>query len=133
MPPNPDLVALVQGVLSRHPVIQFAILFGSGARGQETFESDVHLAMDAGHPLTAGERMVLMGDLAEAVGRPVDLIDLSTVGEPLLGQILKHGVRVRGSATRFGALLSRHLIDQADFLPLRSRILDERRAAWTKS
>lgn len=129
MPPNPDLVALVQGVLSRHPTIQLAILFGSGALGEEKFESDVDLAVDAGRPLEALERMALMGEIAEATGRPVDLIDLSSIGEPLLGQVLKHGVRIRGSATRFGTLLSRHLVEAADFLPLRNRILDERRSA----
>ncbi len=133
MPPNPDLIALIQGVLSRHPAIQLAILFGSGARGVERFESDVDLAVDAGRPLDLAERMALMGDLADATGRPVDLIDLTSAGEPLLGQILKHGIRIRGSAAHFGTLLSRHLVDEADFLPLRNRILDERRSAWTRS
>lgn len=132
MPPNRDLVTCVMGALSRHPDIQLAILFGSGALGAERFDSDVDLAVDAGHPLEAEEREALVGDIAEATGRPVDLIDLSTVGEPLLGQILTHGVRICGSATRFGTLLSRHLVEEADFMPLRTRILDERRSAWTK-
>jgi hypothetical protein len=37
-------------------------------------------------------------ELAEALGRPVDPIGLRTAGEPLRGQILKHGVLVRGKA-----------------------------------
>ena len=51
--------------------------------------------------------MTLIGDLAEALGRPVDLIDLRSVGEPLLGQILAHGVRLRGSASAQAALVNR--------------------------
>jgi hypothetical protein len=61
---------------------------------------------------------------------PVDLIDLKRTGEPLLGQILKHGVRLMGSDTDYAALLTRHLFDAADFLPYRNRILAERRRAW---
>ena len=61
--------------------------------------------------------MALIGDLADATGRPVDLVDLRTVGEPLLGQILSHGLRLLGSTEAHGCLLSRHLIDAADFLP----------------
>ena len=61
----------------------------------------------------------------------MDLIDLTRVGEPLLGQILQHGQRLHGSDADFGAqLLYRHLVDAADFLPLRERILKERRDAW---
>lgn len=52
------------------------------------------------------------------------------MGEPLLGQILAHGRRLLGSDEAHGRLLSRHLIDAADFLPLAQRIVDERRRAW---
>ncbi len=131
MPPSQDLIARIQGVLARYPTLHLAILFGSGGRGQERFGSDVDLAVDAGHPMSAADRTSLIGDLALATGRPVDLIDLCSIGEPLLGQILGHGIRIGGSATRFATLLSRHLVDQADFLPLRNRILDARRTAWT--
>ena len=60
----------------------------------------------------------------------VDLIDLSVVGEPLLGQIVRHGRRVLGSDTIYGELISKHLFEQADFMPYQARILAERRMAW---
>ena len=59
----------------------------------------------------------------------MDLVDLHTAGEPLLGQVFK-GQRLLGSTTLYAQLLSRHLIDSADFLPLQQRILKERRDAW---
>ena len=62
--------------------------------------------------------------------RAIDLIDLSVAGEPLLGQIVRHGKRLMGSDEAYGKLISRHLMDQADFMPYRNRILAERRAAW---
>ena len=68
--------------------------------------------------------------LAEQTGRAIDLIDLQVVAEPLLGQILRHGRRLLGGDRAYGELISRHLFEQADFMPYRARVLAERRAAW---
>jgi hypothetical protein len=94
-------------------------------------DSDLDLAVDAGRRLTSGERLALTTELAKRTGRPVDLVDLYVVGEPLLGQILRHGKRLLGGGTCYADLIRRHLFDQADYLPYRSRILAERRRAWT--
>ena len=80
---------MIQATLALHPEIRLVILFGSLATGQGHHGSDVDLAIDAGQPLEVNAKMSLMAELAECTGRPVDLIDLQTVGEPLLGQILK--------------------------------------------
>ncbi|MFT3789800.1 MAG: hypothetical protein QM741_01725 [Rudaea sp.] len=80
--------------------------------------------------MSAAEKMRLIEDLAAAIGRPVDLIDLKTVGEPLLGQIPQYGQRVLGSNTDYAALIRRHLFDAEDFLPYARRILHERKRAW---
>jgi len=117
-------------VLARHPELVLAMLFGSVAAGCARPESDLDLAVSAGRILTAGERLALMGELAQATGRPVDLVDLETVGEPLLGQIVRKGIRLLGDDERHARLLMKHLIEEADFLPYRRRILEERRKAW---
>ncbi|RTZ76996.1 MAG: nucleotidyltransferase domain-containing protein [Gammaproteobacteria bacterium] len=80
--------------------------------------------------MNAEQKMQLISDLATVTGRPIDLIDLQTVGEPLLGQILKQGIRLHGSDTDYGKLLARHLLDEADFMPYYRRILRERRKKW---
>ncbi|MHB8570886.1 MAG: type VII toxin-antitoxin system MntA family adenylyltransferase antitoxin [Metallibacterium sp.] len=126
----PEFIDPLRAVLARHPQVNFAMLFGSLARGTARPDSDLDLAVGADRPLRSDEIIALIGDLATASGRPVDLIDLADAGEPLLGQILAHGVRVLGDSTRHGALLSRHLTDVADFVPLQQRILDERRRRW---
>ena len=112
------------------PDIKMAILFGSLAAGKERFESDLDLAIDAGHSLTTGEKIALISALAINIGRPVDLVDLRDVGEPLLGQILQHGERLQGTNTRYAELIRQHVFDQADFMPYVDRILAERRRAW---
>ena len=128
--PDENLTRAIRAILDTQPGIRLAILFGSFAAGRERVDSDLDLAVDAGHRLTAGEKLTLMKKLAERTGRPVDLVDLYVVGEPLLGQILRHGKRLLGGGTCYANLIRRHLFDQADYLPYRSRILAERRGTW---
>ena len=120
----------ILSVLRSYPQIQLAILFGSAAAGKERFESDVDLAIDLGTPLSAETKTVLINELAERIGRPIDLIDLRTVGEPLLGQIVANGVRMAGDDTAYANLIKRHWFEEADFMPYRRRMLAERRNAW---
>lgn len=122
--------ATIQKVLASFGGITLAILFGSVATGRQRTDSDLDIAVAAQHPLSAAEKIAIIQALAEAIGRPVDLVDLATAPEPLLGQIVRHGRRILGSDTLFGNLISRHLIEQADFMPYRNRILTERRIAW---
>ena len=120
----------VLDVLTSFPAVQLVVLFGSVAQGRQRPDSDIDIAVDAGQVLTAANKIALIEALAERTGRPIDLVDLKSVAEPLLGQIVRHGRRLRGSDTAHGQLISRHVFEQADFMPYRSRILSERRAAW---
>ena len=132
MPPSPpaNFEHAILAALRSQPDIRLAIVFGSLARGEAHAGSDLDLAVDVGHTLSASEKITLISALAETTGRPVDLVDLQSVGEPLLGQILRHGKRLLGSDTQYANLIRRHVFDQADFLPYRNRILNERRQAW---
>lgn len=116
--------------LAEYGDFRLALLFGSLATGRATPDSDLDLAIDAGQPLSPERRMHIIGDLAAMTGRPVDLIDLHQAGEPLLGQILRHGKRLLGTDEAYAAWLSRHLLDEADFMPYHRRIIDARRSAW---
>lgn len=117
-------------VLTHFPEIAFAMLFGSVASGRQRADSDLDIAVASKQTLTANEKISLINALAESTGRPVDLIDLKMVSEPLLGQIVRHGRRIVGSDTLYGELISRHLFEQADFMPYQTRVLAERRMAW---
>lgn len=125
-----DLKETILAAISTQPGIGLAILFGSLAVGEGSVESDLDLAIDAGRRLTASEKMALISELAGRTGRPIDLVDIHAIGEPLLGQILRHGKRILGSDTHYANLIRRHLFDQADYLPYRNRILAERRQSW---
>jgi predicted nucleotidyltransferase len=127
---SPSIDAQLREVLAHFPKITLAVLFGSVASGRQRVDSDLDLAVAAKQVLTVDEKIRLVGALAERTGRPIDLIDLHGVSEPLLGQIVRHGRRVLGSDTLYGKLISRHLFEQADFMPYKSRLLAERRMAW---
>lgn len=127
-----DLLPKLHDLLARQSGIRQAWVFGSVAAGRATYESDLDIAVEFDHPLDAATRIHLIEQLAETSGRPVDLIDLKTVGEPLLGQILQRGKRILGSSDAYAALLSRHLLDTADFMPYVHRMLRERKQAWLR-
>ena len=120
----------LQAVLTRCPKLVLALVFGSVAEGRQSPDSDLDIAVAAKQALTVAEKMAIIAALAEQTGRPIDLIDLKIVAGPLLGQIVRHGRRLLGSDAEYGRLLSRHVFEQADFMPYRNRVLAERRAAW---
>ncbi len=127
---TPNLDAQLTGLLSGFPRLRAAYLFGSLASGKARPDSDLDIAVLAAGPLGPEEKLALIGALAALTGRPVDLVDLATVGEPLLGQVLLHGRRLLGSDLEHARLIRRHVFEQADFVPYRNRILAERRRAW---
>jgi uncharacterized protein len=130
LPLSPSIDAELRDVLTRFPSLVLALVFGSVAQGRQRADSDLDIAVAANQALTATEKMDIIAALAQQTGRPVDLIDLKVVAEPLLGQILRHGRRLFGSDNAYGQLISRHVFEQADFMPYRNRVLAERRAAW---
>jgi len=125
-----EFISTLRATLSAYLDLRLAIVFGSLAADSPRYDSDLDIAVGGDRPLSSEKKIELIERLARAFGRPVDLIDLSNVGEPLLGEILLRGRRVIGSDEDHGALLFRHLVDSADFLPCRDRILAARRREW---
>lgn len=108
-----------------------AILFGSLAAGNARPDSDIDLGILAQTPLSADFKLQLIQAIGAEFGRPVDIVDLYHVPEPITGQVFK-GVRLIGDDITYANLLTRHLLNVADFLPLHQRILTERRNQWIK-
>ena len=119
--------------LNAYPELKLVVLFGSMTRGTETADSDLDLAVQADRPLSVEQKMGMTETLALEFNRPVDLIDLRTVGQPLLREIIAKGKRIRGSNGDRARLIFRNIMDNEDFVPLQRRILRERRRAWLNS
>ena len=116
-------------LLSEFPEIRLAILFGSQATGKTTIDSDIDLAVLANTPLSTDTRRRLIEEIGLKFGCPVDIVDIYHAPEPILGQVFK-GKKLIGDNATFAAMLTRHLLNTADFVPLQQRILSERREAW---
>ena len=86
-----------QGVL-------YALLFGSAARGELGFESDVDIAVSGDRTLSSKERYALISSLAAVMKRPIDLIDLRAARGILFVRALQgeelfcDSLRVKGEA-----------------------------------
>ena len=128
---NPTVQAAIGQVLAHHPSIVVAILFGSLATGHSRTDSDLDLAVASTTPFDPQTRLQLIEELAVALGRPVDLIDLTQTHGPLLQQILTKGrLIICTDRTRYADLLLRVVYEEADVMPYYRRILAERRQAW---
>ena len=110
-----------------------AYLFGSVARDSAGFDSDIDIAVLGRQVLNVERRMVLIERIAGITGRAVDLVDLRTSGVLVTREALTEGRRLFCKNERaFFELLSRMVTDAEDFLPLRRRMLAERRDAWLR-
>jgi len=129
--PDAKIRAAIVSVLERHPSVSMAILFGSLAAGRGRPDSDLDLAVSATAPLTVDARIELIDDLAAALGRPIDLIDLNQAHGPLLQQVLTTGrLMLCRNRTEYAELLRRLAYEEADVMPYYRRILATRRQAW---
>lgn len=126
-----DLITILTRKLQDYPDIKLAFLFGSQANGKVTPESDIDLGLLAHTPLSAAFKIDLIGDLGSEFGRPIDVVDLYEIPEPVTGEVLK-GIRLLGSDADYAQLMYRHVLNVADFMPLHERMLRERREAWIK-
>lgn len=131
-PTRTDSLQAISDVLERQQDVQLGIVFGSLAREGGGRDSDADVAVVATGPLDPERRAALTRALAEATGRPVDLVDLRRAGVVLLRSVLREGRTVlERDASLRPELLSRMLTDSEDFLPLLERLWRERRARWT--
>lgn len=123
-------IATIDRTIAAFPELELVVLFGSISSGRAHAESDVDIAVLAAAPLSVEQRMDLIEAIALALGRPVDLVDLHTAGEPVLNQIVTTGVRIRGSDNAWGRIIYKNIMENTDFVPLQERILKARRDTW---
>lgn len=75
----------LKDVLSSHPDVRLALLFGSHARGTAGPDSDVDVAVLA----PGADLLSLAGSLSAACDRDVDVISLHDPGVPLLEELVR--------------------------------------------
>ena len=120
--------------LNKFPELKLALLFGSAANERQNNESDIDIAVASDAVLTSGRKIQMINAIAQLTKRPVDLIDLQMKQEPIFSQAITKGVLILCNDRSLYAELIKHVVyNAADFMPLRSRILTERRKSWINS
>ncbi len=131
---DPEILNTLKETLSRFPELKLAILFGSFSDGRDTKDSDLDVAVAGESVLTVEQKMQMIEVLAQAFGRAIDLIDLQTKREPIFSQAITKGRMIFCRDTNlYAEFMKTVMFNAADFLPIRSRILRERRQTWINS
>lgn len=135
-PPDPSLAtrldALLPELARRLPGLELVYLFGSHAGGQVHAGSDVDLAVLALTPITPLARYDLAQDLAHALGRDVDLVDLASASTVMKKEVVANGrllfSRAPSSRAAFeGRVLSEYARLNEERRPVLERIAREHR------
>lgn len=84
--------------------VRYALVFGSAARDALTADSDLDVAVSMDEPMSSAQRIQLIGALATACGRPIDLVDLRSARGTVFARALQgrelfcDSIRAKGEA-----------------------------------
>lgn len=89
---RPDQIIAI--LRERLPGLVAVYRFGSEVTGTTNRESDLDIAVLCDKPLSAQTRYSLVSELEVALGRPVDMVDLSTASTVICAQVVSTGERL---------------------------------------
>jgi len=120
-----DLTAHVSDVLAGHPV-EFAVLFGSAARGEGADRGDVDLAVEFGDAVDAGgysaAYLALVTDLEDSLGEDVDVVTFTSMSPQFRSVVLEEGTVVVGTEADRAELEDRFRQDPPSIEDARRRV-----------
>lgn len=120
---------IISALRARLPNLQALYRYGSAGSVYARPESDIDLAVLAGHRLTIDETMQLTAQLSQLTGQDVDLHDLRALPVTLRVQIVLDGVRLyAANATAAEEYDSRTLSDYVRLNEERRGILQDVRS-----
>ncbi len=125
---------LLAPVLTAHPEVRFAALFGSAVRRGPVHARDIDVAVGFRRSLSLMERGALMAALERAVGKEVDLVDVDEASTMLLWDVVREGVLLtapdRDAWLNFRARVP---IEYADLRPYFDRESEGQRRALART
>ncbi|HBE15417.1 MAG TPA: hypothetical protein DCY72_04135 [Ruminococcaceae bacterium] len=95
MPTRLEIEKCVRVLLIRYGA-EYALLFGSYARGDETPDSDIDIVVFGGKNFKKSNIFAFAEDLREALGKEADVFEISEVnmGTPFYDTLMKEGVKI---------------------------------------
>jgi hypothetical protein len=114
-----SLVDCLRTALQDEPDVEFAVLFGSRARGTAGVSSDIDLAVR----LVRGDPLALAARLERMVGHCVDIVDADAAPPQLRHEIGREGVvLVERVPNTWADYRARAMLDWWDWAPIAQRI-----------
>ena len=95
MPTKTDIENTIRFLLARYNA-EYALLFGSYARGEETPDSDIDVVVFGGKDFKKSNIFAFAEDLREALGKNADVFEINEVdeGTPFYDNLMKEGVKI---------------------------------------
>ena len=95
MPTRLDIEKTIKALLARYNA-EYALLFGSYARGEETPDSDIDVVVFGGDNFKKSNIFAFAEELREALGKDADVFEISEVnkGTPFYDNLMKEGVKI---------------------------------------
>lgn len=95
MPTRSEIENTIKALLVRYNA-EYALLFGSYARGEETPDSDIDVVVFGGKNFKKSNIFAFAEDLREALGINADVFEISEVdkGSPLYENLMNEGIEI---------------------------------------
>ena len=95
MPTRLDIENTIKALLVRYNA-EYALLFGSYARGEETLNSDIDVVVFGGDNFKKSNILAFAEELREMLGTDADVFEISEVnkGTPFYDNLMKEGVKI---------------------------------------
>ena len=95
MPTRLDIENTIKALLVRYNA-EYALLFGSYARGEETLNSDIDVVVFGGDKFKKSNIFAFAEELREMLGTDADVFEISEVnkGTPFYDNLMKEGVKI---------------------------------------
>ena len=95
MPTRTEIVNAIQILLAKYNA-EYALLFGSYARGEETPNSDVDVIVFGGDSFKKSNIFAFAEDLRAMTGKEVDAFEICELklGTPFYNSVMKEGVKI---------------------------------------
>ena len=95
MPSRLNIENTIKALLVRYNA-EYALLFGSYARGEETPDSDIDVVVFGGENFKKSNIFAFAEELREALGKNADVFEISEVNKdtPFYDNLMREGVKI---------------------------------------